>query len=184
MQHAPWIVCVMILFCGCQEEEDAYPVFTVSSPAFSSGATIPRRHTCDGDNVSPPLIFTDVPENVATFAIVLDDPDASLGTFAHWLIWGISKDTMFLGEGFGADLILDQDPDLQEGVRQGTNDIGSVGYYGPCPSDNDEHRYVFTAYALSEDLSLKPRYVSSAAALISAMEGKILGVGKLEGFYK
>src|SRR5215211_4256431 len=92
----------------------------ISSDAFDEGGAIPRRYTCDAENVSPPLSFAGAPEGTRSFALIVDDPDAPVGTFTHWLAWGIAPDSAGLAEG--------QRPPLE-----GRNDFGRRGWRGPCP---------------------------------------------------
>jgi Raf kinase inhibitor-like YbhB/YbcL family protein len=143
----------------------------VSSPAFSDGDEIPQRFTCDGADVSPPLGFAGIPENTAELALLVEDPDAPGGTFTHWLMWGINPGQSSLGEG-----------EVPAGGVQGTNDFGRLGYGGPCPPPGPPHRYVFTAFALSEPLDLPAG--ASAADLKRAMAGKVLDSGQLTGWYQ
>ncbi len=122
---------------------------TFFSPALAAGtiATIPRRFTCDGQNVSPPLQWS-VPAGAATFAIVVSDPDAR--GFIHWVVAGIPGGVTGLPEGAG-------DPGAGDGLVQGRNDFGKLGYGGPCPPSGT-HRYVFTLYSfiVAPDLSATP----------------------------
>ena len=94
--------------------------WSFTSSAFAGGGTIPRRHSCDGEDRSPPLSWTTPPAKSRSLALILDDPDAPGGRFVHWLAWGIGPDTGGLAEGEAAPL-------------EGTNDFGTVGYRGPCP---------------------------------------------------
>ncbi|MCP4674900.1 MAG: YbhB/YbcL family Raf kinase inhibitor-like protein [Deltaproteobacteria bacterium] len=167
------VVMVILFFVGCDDDEE-YPQFLVTSMAFAEGETIPRRHTCDGDEISPPLRFKEVPEGTKSFAIILEDPDAPVSPSIQWLIWGIRGTATFLAE--------DQNANIREGVLMGTNSAGQVSYSGPCPPDTDgSHHYHFNVYALDEMLSLEEG--AEKAALVSAMEGHIIGEGKLVGLY-
>ena len=164
---------ILIILFGCSED-DNYPEFEVRSPAFGHGGTIPRRHTCDGDNISPPLMFSDIPEETKTLAIILNDPDVPLGAYTHWLIWGIPGST--------GSLDADQNNDPLEGVIQGTNSAETIGYTGPCPPPVDgNHHYTFKVYAIDKALDLKEG--ASKNQLTSAMKGHIVGVGELMGLY-
>lgn len=118
---------------------------TFSSPALpaGAGATIPRRYTCDGQNVSPPLQWS-VPGAATAFAVVVSDPDAR--GFIHWVVAGIPGSTSSLPEGAG-------DPNAASGLIQGRNDFGKLGYGGPCPPSG-VHRYEFTLYAFAVAPSL------------------------------
>ncbi|MCP4599926.1 MAG: YbhB/YbcL family Raf kinase inhibitor-like protein [Proteobacteria bacterium] len=162
-----------VIVCGCDEDED-YPEFSVTSAAFGQGETIPIRHTCDGDNISPPLSFKDTPDGTQFYAVIMDDPDAPIKTWIHWLIWGISASTNMLVE--------DQHKYAKKGVNQGVNTDEGIGYSGPCPPAGAEHRYFFKVYALEKNLALKEG--ASKEQLIDAMDGHIIGKGELMGLYK
>lgn len=141
---------------------------TVSSTAFPDGADIPRRYTCDGENVSPPLSFAEVPPAARELALLVEDPDAPGGTFVHWVAWGIDPSAPMVAEG--------------QSVRgNGTNGFGRIGYGGPCPPKGTPHRYVFTVFALSHELDQKAG--ASADDLRRAMAGAVLAEGRLVGRY-
>ncbi len=113
----------------------------LSSPDFTSGASIPARFTCQGQNISPTLQIAGVPPDAQSLVLIVDDPDAPAGTFTHWLVWNIPPDTKILPGGARADSGI---PGLahHQGhpVMQGTNDFGRIGYSGPClPSFRPKH---------------------------------------------
>ncbi len=174
-------ICIVALLTVCsRDERDATPVvpsadaaIVLSSTAFEHESAIPRRHTCDGDDVSPPLAWTGVPDTARSLALIVDDPDAPKGTWVHWVLYNLTADTNELGEGASTDQVAAVD---------GKNDFGRVGYGGLCPPSGSEHRYFFNLYALDSSLSLAP--AASKAALVSAMEGHILAQGTLTGKYK
>lgn len=144
-----------------------------SSPAFDAGGSIPREHTCDGADRSPPLRWGDPPDGTRAFALVVDDPDAPRGTWVHWLGWDIPATARGLPEGVG--------PEAQELV-QGTNDFKKIGYGGPCPPPgHGAHRYFFRLYALDRPLAL-PRG-ASRAELDRAMRGHVLAQAEWMGKY-
>jgi Raf kinase inhibitor-like YbhB/YbcL family protein len=145
--------------------------FSLSSSAFTGGAAIPRRYTCDGPDVSPPLAWGGAPEGTASLALIVDDPDAR--GFVHWVAFDLAAGTSgALPEGYS------RSPDAP---AQGTNGFGRVGYGGPCPPSGT-HRYVFTLYALDRTLGLAgaPR----ADAVRAAMKGHILEETELTGTYR
>jgi hypothetical protein len=148
----------------------------LSSSAFDSGKEIPLKYSCDGADISPPLEFDEVPDNAKTLALILEDPDAPMGTFDHWIIFNIPAAAPKLAEGIPVEA------EHSSGYRQGTNDFGNIGYGGPCPPDG-EHRYFFRLYALDGELDL-PAGSTSKADLQSAMEGRILAETELMGTYK
>jgi Raf kinase inhibitor-like YbhB/YbcL family protein len=144
--------------------------FLLTSSAFTEGGTIPRRHTCDGEDRSPPLSWTAPPTGSRSLALILDDPDAPGGRFIHWLAWGIPPDTGGLAEGEAAPL-------------EGRNDFGTVGYRGPCPPrGRGPHRYRFRLHALGEELRLTSG--TGAAELERVLTGNLLAAAELVGTYE
>jgi hypothetical protein len=143
---------------------------TLTSGAFEDGGEIPSRHTCEGQNVSPPLSFAGVPEGARSLALTVDDPDAPVGTFAHWLAWNIDPATGGLGEG-------------QAAPREGRNGFGTVGYAGPCPPPgHGRHRYFFRLHALDAELDLEPG--ADRERLDRALDGHVLETAELVGGYQ
>lgn len=117
---------------------------TLTSPAFASGGRIPDRHTCDGEDLSPPLDWTGAPPETRGFALVCSDPDAPAGTFYHWAVHGIPADAKGVAEG--------QPVRGSRGLLQAVNDFRRMGYRGPCPPrGHGVHHYHFTLYALPVD---------------------------------
>ena len=149
--------------------------FTLSSPAFAQGATIPTRYTCDGADQSPPLKWTDAPAGAQSFALIMDDPDAPVGTWVHWLIFNIPASVTDLPAAVATTSTL------ADSFIQGTNSWHRVGYGGPCPPGG-QHRYFFKLYALDTMLSL--RSSAAKADLLRAMEGHILAQSELMGVYR
>jgi Raf kinase inhibitor-like YbhB/YbcL family protein len=144
--------------------------FELRSTAFGDGEAIPRRHVCDGEDVSPPLSWSDPPEGTRSFALVVDDPDAPGGTFTHWLAWDIDPTAGELGEGKAAP-------------SEGRNDFGQVGYRGPCPPPgHGPHRYFFRLYALGEPLGVQQG--AGKADLERALDGRSLATAQLMGTYE
>ena len=147
----------------------------VKSEAFEEGGMIPKKYTCDGEDVSPPLSWTGVPEGTEALALICDDPDAPVGTWVHWVIFNIPPDTTGLSENIPPERVL------ESGTRQGRNDFGNIGYGGPCPP-RGTHRYYFKLYALDKKVDLEPG--ATKDELLKAMEGHILAEGRLMGRYK
>jgi hypothetical protein len=143
-------------------------MLTVSSSSFADGGDIPLRHTCDGEDVSPPLSFSGVPEGTREIALLVEDPDAPSGTFVHWVAWGIDPSADALTEG-------------ESLPGAGRNGFGRSGYSGPCPPKGPAHRYVFTAFAVSHALDLPSG--ASADDLRKAVHGSMLAEGSLTGRY-
>jgi len=147
----------------------------VKSEAFEEGGMIPKKYTCDGEDASPPLSWTGVPEGTKALALICDDPDAPVGTWVHWVIFNIPPDTIGLSENIPPERVL------ESGARQGRNDFGNIGYGGPCPP-RGTHRYYFKLYALDKKVDLEPG--ATKDELLKAMEGHVLAEGRLMGRYK
>lgn len=146
----------------------ATATLTLSSLAFGDRELMPRKFSCDGTGVSPPLSWSGAPDGTRSFALIVEDPDA--GGFVHWAVASIPGDTQRLDEGAsGADELA-----------EGRNSFGKVGWGGPCPPSG-EHRYLFTLYALSEASPVQKGF--DAAALREAMSGRVLAAGELIGRY-
>jgi Raf kinase inhibitor-like YbhB/YbcL family protein len=147
----------------------------LSSAAFRPGEYIPKKYTCQGEDVSPPLIWSDPAEDTKSYALIADEPDDTTNGFTHWLVYNIPDGTINLAEGVPVD------PELPDGTLQGTNDFGNLGYRGPCPPSGSPHRYRFSLYALDQKLDLQPGI--SKTQLQAAMEGHILDQGELTGLF-
>ncbi|MFB0525525.1 MAG: YbhB/YbcL family Raf kinase inhibitor-like protein [Phycisphaerae bacterium] len=147
----------------------------IGSPAFEEGGMIPAKYTCDGADVSPPLKWEAVPEGTKSVALISDDPDAPMGTWVHWVIFGLPADARELAEN------IPHDKTLPNGAKQGTSDFGRIGYGGPCPPSGT-HRYFFKIYALDTELDLEAG--ARKRDLLRAMESHILAEGQLMGKYK
>ncbi len=147
----------------------------ITSPVFEEGGMIPKKYTCDGENISPPVNWENVPPDTKSIALISDDPDAPVGTWVHLVIYNIPPDINKLPENMPTDKVL------SDGASQGMNDWGKVGYDGPCPPSGT-HRYFFKIYALDTVLELKPG--STKELLLRAMHGHIISEGKLTGKYK
>jgi Raf kinase inhibitor-like YbhB/YbcL family protein len=147
----------------------------LKSSAFAEGAEIPRKYTCDADDVSPQLRWEKAPAGTRVFALVADDPDAPAGTWVHWVIYDLPAETTELAEGIGKTDTVDHE------AEQGVNDFRRVGYSGPCPPPGSPHRYFFKLYALDAPTNLKPR--ASKQQLLDAIKGHILGEAQLMGRY-
>jgi Raf kinase inhibitor-like YbhB/YbcL family protein len=144
--------------------------FDLTSPAFAAGADIPRKYTCDGDDVSPPLEWADAPDGAAALALIVDDPDAR--GFVHWVAFDIDgTQSGGLPEGYSAS------PDA---TAQGTNAFGRVGWGGPCPPSGT-HRYRFTLFALDAMLELPG--APKADEVRAKMEGHVIGQAELAARY-
>jgi len=149
--------------------------FQIKSAAFEANGNIPRKYTCDGPDVSPPLAWTDPPARTQSLSLIMDDPDAPVGTWVHWVLYDLPADTRTLPES------VPKDRELASGAKQGVNDFRRIGYGGPCPPPGPAHRYFFKLYALDAKTNLKPG--ASKAELLRAMEGRILAQAELIGRY-
>src|SRR4051794_21740436 len=145
--------------------------FTLTSTAFSEGESIPRKFTCDADNVSPALNWDGAPDDTASLALIVDDPDA--GGFVHWVVFNMTA-----SQSGGVAEGVSSSPDAPP---QGTNGRGTVGWTGPCPPSGTHH-YAFTLLAL--DLSIDQTGAPKAADIRTAAEGHILAQAVLTGTYK
>jgi Raf kinase inhibitor-like YbhB/YbcL family protein len=157
------------------QEKGGMMSLQISSGAFSAGATVPKKFTCEGPDVSPKLSWVDPPAKTQSFALIMDDPDAPVGTWVHWVLFDLPADTKELAEGVA------KQEQLSNGARQGRNDFGKIGYGGPCPPPGKPHRYFFKLYALDAKLNLKAG--ASKADVERAMKGHILTQAELVGRY-
>jgi Raf kinase inhibitor-like YbhB/YbcL family protein len=144
--------------------------FALTSEAFTNRGEIPRRHTCEGDDVSPPLSWSDPPPGTRTLALIVDDPDAPIGTFTHWLGWNIDPSAGALAEGESAP-------------AEGRNDFGTGGWSGPCPPrGGGPHRYFFRLHALDTELDVGFR--AGSEDLEEALGGHVLATAELIGTFE
>jgi Raf kinase inhibitor-like YbhB/YbcL family protein len=148
---------------------------TLTSPSFSAGAKIPKKHAGDGDNLSPELAWSKSRMAVESYAVIMEDPDAPSGTFIHWVIFNIPAEASRLPEGVPVKAGI---PGIG---RQGVNDARTNGYYGPCPPPGKPHRYFFKIFALDKVLDL--RSGCTASQLQFAMQSHLLDSGELMGSY-
>ena len=147
----------------------------ITSTAFKEGEMIPGKYTCDGEDISPPLTLTGIPDGAKSLALISDDPDAPRGTWVHWVLFNLPASLKQLGEN------IPPRSTLNNGARQGINDSRELGYGGPCPPSGT-HRYYFKLYALDTMLALESG--ATKAQLLKAMEGHARGEARLMGTYK
>src|SRR5512134_1115614 len=160
-------------------QETRTMTFSLTSAAFSAGGAIPKRYTCEGDDVSPPLAWSGAPAGTKSLALIVDDPDAPdpaapKMTWVHWVLYDIPAPSTGLAEG--AKLAA-----FPAGTREGVNDFGRTAYGGPCPPIG-RHRYFFKLYAL--DTLLPDLKRPTKSALEKAMQGHVLGQATLVGTYR
>lgn len=167
------IVTFIITICiGCIEKEERQREvddMELSSSAFDDEETIPSEYTCDRADVSPPLTFSDVPDEAQSLALIMDDPDAPMGTFVHWLVWNIPPNVA----GFAKDESIT--------YPQGSNGFGKQEYGGPCPPSGS-HRYFFKLYALDTMLDLDAG--ADKKQLEAAMSGHVIEESQLMGTFR
>lgn len=146
----------------------------IKSPEFSHQMFIPTRFTCNGNNLSPPLIWYDPPENTQSFSLIVEDPDAPDKTFIHWVIYNIPSFITLLPEG------IPREKYLLNSARQAENDFGNLGYDGPCPPSG-VHRYYFTLYALDNLIDTPPG--TSSEKIKMDLNNHIIATATLMGRY-
>jgi Raf kinase inhibitor-like YbhB/YbcL family protein len=149
----------------------------LESSAFKEGETIPKVYTCDGTDTSPPLEWSGVPEAARSLSLIVEDPDAPVGTFTHWVLFNLPSDLKGLSEGIPPEGEVKLTPGGAT-ARQGKNDFGKFGYGGPCPPSGT-HRYLFLLYALDTRPDLKPG--ATRQQLLHDLKGHILAEGRLRG---
>lgn len=147
----------------------------ITSTSFEEGGMIPKKYTCDGENISPQLAWTSVPDSAKSLTLISDDPDAPVGTWVHWVLYNLPASVKELSENIPMQKVL------ANGAKQGTNDFRRIGYGGPCPPGGT-HRYYFKLYALDTMLNLEAGATKSD--VLKALQGHILAHGQLMGKYK
>ena len=150
-------------------ESEVQMKIQVTSSAFTEGGDIPVKYTCDAENISPQLAWSPIPGGTQNLALIMDDPDAPVGTWVHWVLYNLSPDINELSEGVQGVGVV------------GKNSWGKAEYGGPCPPPGKPHRYFFKLYALDTELSLQPG--ATKEDVENAMQGHILAQGQLMGNY-
>lgn len=169
------VLCALASAAAPQRPGAQSGALSISSPAFDSGKPIPKRFTCDGEDVSPPLVFTNLPGGTKALALVCDDPDAPVGTWDHWIIYDLPASLSGLPEGVG------KSSPPPSGAVEGKNSWNKLGYGGPCPPPGKPHRYFFKLYALKAGLGLKAG--ATKGELMAAMNGLVISSSELIGTY-
>ena len=173
----PMAILIIVLATGCSGGGDMDMGVKVSS-VFGNGEFIPSKYTCEGQDISPPLKLEGISGNARSIAIIVDDPDAPIGTFVHWVAWNIPP-VGEIPEG------IPKSGNISSPLKmvQGRNDFGRIGYNGPCPPrGHGVHHYHFKVYVLDTELNLRPG--ASKRDLERAMEGHIIQKGELIGLYE
>ncbi|MFQ5662818.1 MAG: YbhB/YbcL family Raf kinase inhibitor-like protein [Terriglobia bacterium] len=174
-----WLLLGSLLWAGAPStpaEGGKAMTFELKSKAFAPGANIPKKFTCDGPDVSPALSWSEPPRGTQSLSLIMDDPDAPVGTWVHWVLYDLPANTRELPEG------VPKENELPNGARQGRNDFGKAGYGGPCPPPGPPHRYFFKLYALDAKTNLKSG--ATKAELERALKGHLLAQAELMGSYK
>lgn len=148
---------------------DEMTEINIESTAFNNNEDIPAKYTCDGDNINPELVFSEIPSDAVSLVLIVDDPDAPGGTWVHWTVWNIDPGTTGIPEN-----------SVPGGSVEGNTDFGVPGYGGPCPPSGT-HRYFFKLYALDTILDLAT--TATASDIENAMQGHVLGSAELIGLY-
>lgn len=166
------LICVCLISCDKQNNDFTINNINmkISTPAFEQNQTIPAKYTCDGDNINPELIISEIPTDTKSMVLIVDDPDAPAGDWVHWTVWNIDPQTIKIPEN-----------SIPANSIQGTTSFGQTGYGGPCPHAGSHH-YYFKVYALDTKLDLPPS--TDKQKLLSAIENHILDYSELIGLYK
>lgn len=168
------VFCEIGLLIGFSEGEGYTMELDIRSSAFEEGEFIPKKYTCDGEDVSPPLSWVQLPNETKSIVLICDDPDAPVGTWVHWVLFGLSPDTLELPEG------VSHEKEVLGGAKQGLNDFRKYGYGGPCPPGGT-HRYFFKLYAVDTQVDLHAGATKSE--VLNAIKGHVLAGGQLMGRY-
>ena len=175
------IVAINIVLSACGKnttptEAAVTNQLTITSEAFANGQSIPTKYSCVGRNISPPLAWNEPPAGTQSFALIMDDPDAPVGTWVHWVLYNIPLAKRDLQE----DLPITGKNIDPNAIYVGKNSSGNIGYDGPCPPSGT-HRYIFKLYALDTTINLLPGV--SKEQVLKEMDGHILAQGELVGTF-
>jgi len=188
------LIFLMLAFSACKTKKPQEETITaekkeggtkmaikITSPAFAEGEMIPKKYSCDGERVSPPLKWENIPEDAKSLVLISDDPDAPAGTWVHWVVYDMSPSINELPEDIPTVELLEDIEGLNLTGKQGVNSGHRIGYQSPCPPYGT-HRYYFKIFALDTMLNLKPG--ASKKKVLKTMEGHITAQGQLMGKYK
>ncbi len=164
-----FLIIAVLLLAGCAKEVEQMGNLKLTSPAFGDNGMIPAKYTCDGDDINPELLVEGIPKEAKSLVLIMDDPDAPVGTWDHWIVFNIPLVSKI------------EENSVPSGAVQGTNSFRKLDYGGPCPPSGT-HRYMFKLYALDATLDLAEG--ANKADVENAMEGRILAQTKLIGLYK
>jgi Raf kinase inhibitor-like YbhB/YbcL family protein len=169
------VVALVFLTPSLAVGQESSGKFELRTTAFQPGGSIPKLFTCDGADASPALSWNDPPPRTQSFVLIVDDPDAPVGTFVHWVVYDLPATARQLPER------LPGNDEIEGGGKQGVNDFAKTGYAGPCPPRGRPHRYFFRLYALDGMLNLKS--AARRKDVDQAMKGHILAHAELMGLY-
>jgi Raf kinase inhibitor-like YbhB/YbcL family protein len=161
--------------CSLADQNAPTATISLNLPALSQNGTVARRYTCDGQDISPDVVWSGIPVSAKTLVLIADDPDAPSGVFTHWVVFNLPTNISGLPEN------LPRTPTLALGGEQAANDFGRIGYNGPCPPPGSAHHYHFKLYALSTTLRLATN--ADARKLVAAMRGHVLARGEVVATY-
>ncbi|MGB2629647.1 MAG: YbhB/YbcL family Raf kinase inhibitor-like protein [Candidatus Omnitrophota bacterium] len=170
------VIFLSILFCAGLFFPGSALGLELTSPAFKDGEVIPEEYTCKGEDISPALNWNDAPEGTKSFVLIMDDPDAPMGAWIHWVIYNIPGDAVGLEKNVQPEFLLGR------GIMHGINSFRRPGYGGPCPPPGPAHRYFFKLYALDTTLGLRPG--ASKGDVMRAIQGHILESAQIIGSFK
>jgi Raf kinase inhibitor-like YbhB/YbcL family protein len=168
------LVAAQVLLTGVLARADSN--FRLTSPAFNPGEPIPTDFSCAAGDHSPALAWTGAPAGTKSFALIVEDPDAPMGTFIHWVVFNLPAGAT----GMAAD--APKTPHLADGATQGSNGMGAIGYKGPCPPPGKTHHYHFELFALDNTLQLPSD--ADAASLRAAMQNHVKASAELVGTFE
>ena len=171
-----WILLVSACTSNAAPTSEVDMALELKSDAFVNGQSIPVKYSCTGKNISPALSWSEPPAGTQSFALIVDDPDAPMGTWVHWVLYNIKPDRRSLQE----DLPMTGKNIDPNAVFVGKNSSGNIGYDGPCPPSGT-HRYYFRLYALDTTIGLLPG--ATRDKILKEMEGHILAQGELMGTF-
>jgi Raf kinase inhibitor-like YbhB/YbcL family protein len=175
-----WAMVIGLMTSCSNAKGEKKMTIQLTSTAFTQGHPIPKKHTGEGEDLSPPLIWSNLPEKTKELALICDDPDAPRPEpWVHWVVYKIPAGAKGLPEGVPRKSRLKE----PAGVLQGVDTSGGTGYHGPMPPPgHGVHHYHFKLYALDAPLEAEPGLEKKA--LLEKIEGHILAEGELMGTYK
>jgi Raf kinase inhibitor-like YbhB/YbcL family protein len=183
------IVAGFLFIAGCGRGGDAMNAgqsklvkLAVTSAAIKEGATVPKEHSGEGADKSPPLAWSGAPAGTQEFAIIVHDPDAPVGTWYHWVLYNIPPEVTSLPAAVPKNAVLTTPVKGRQGLNSWSSE--NVGYRGPMPPQgHGPHRYIFTVYAVDTHIELAPN-LATADTLEKKLAGHVLAKGELKGVYE